>query len=279
MAIITTGQTFTASDTVTNTKLEAIASAATFNDPVDETTLELIPLGTNAGKLGIKDDGVTTDKVLDANITVAKIGGITDSLKVIGRTTAGAGAAEEVTINDDDDLSNASAITLATDESIKAYIDLLKPNIVQAVKTNIFSILTPNMVFTDIPDLEVTITPKFSNSKILISSTVNSSSNSGSHGTIFRYVRNGTAIALGDTRGNRTPCTFGSGYGGQYTPDVAGMDYLDSSSLTAGTPITYKIQVTSHTTIDVLINEVSTDNNNDYVPSPISTLTVTEIYQ
>lgn len=126
MAIITTGQTFTPTDTVTNTKLQDIASAATFNDPVDESSLELIPLGTNAGKLGIKDDGVTTDKVLDASITVAKIGGITDSLKVIGRTTAGAGAAEEVTINDDDDLSSASAITLATDESIKAYVDTSK---------------------------------------------------------------------------------------------------------------------------------------------------------
>ena len=123
MAIITTGQAFTPTGPVTNTKLQDIASKATFNDPVDETSLELIPLGTNAGKLGIKDDGVTTDKVLDANITVAKIGGITDSLKVIGRTTAGAGAAEEVTINDDDDLSSASAITLATDESIKAYVD------------------------------------------------------------------------------------------------------------------------------------------------------------
>jgi len=63
MAIITTGQTFTASDTVTNTKLEAIASAATFNDPVDGTSLELIPLGTNAGKLGIKDAGVTAAKL------------------------------------------------------------------------------------------------------------------------------------------------------------------------------------------------------------------------
>ena len=57
------------------------------------------------------------------------------------------------------------------------------------------------------------------------------------------------------------------------------MDYLDSSSVTAGTPITFKIQVTAETTVDVLINEVQTDDDADYVPSPISTLTVTEIYQ
>jgi len=63
MAIITTGQTFTATETVTNTKLQDIASAATFDDPVDGTSLELIPLGTNAGKLGIKDAGVTAAKL------------------------------------------------------------------------------------------------------------------------------------------------------------------------------------------------------------------------
>lgn len=63
MAIITTGQTFTATETVTNTKLQDIASAATFNDPADETSLELIPLGTNAGKLGVKDAGITPAKL------------------------------------------------------------------------------------------------------------------------------------------------------------------------------------------------------------------------
>ncbi len=63
MAIITTGQTFTASDIVTNTKLQDIASEAKFNDPVDGTSLELIALGTNDGKLGIKDAGVTAAKL------------------------------------------------------------------------------------------------------------------------------------------------------------------------------------------------------------------------
>ena len=122
MAIITTNGSFGATAAVTSTTLNAVADAATFSDPVDGTSLEL----KVDGKLGIKDAGVTTAKVLDANVTVAKIGGITDSLKVIGRTTAGAGAAEEVTINDNDDLSGASAITLATDESIKAYVDTSK---------------------------------------------------------------------------------------------------------------------------------------------------------
>jgi len=252
---ITPGNSFTATETVTSTKLNDLGSPTAALTAASIGTADIADDAITPAL--IAGNAVTTPAILDANVTFAKL---TDVI-------------------DDDTMATATDTTLATSESIKAYIDKFKPNIVQAVKTDIFSILTPNMVFTDIPDLEVTITPKFSNSKILISSTVNSSNNSGSHGTIFRYVRDGSAIALGDARGSRTPCTFGSGYGGQYTPDVAGMDYLDSSSLTAGTPITYKIQVTSEGTADVLINEVNSDNNADYIPCPISTLTVTEIYQ
>ena len=277
--IITTGQTFTATETVTNTKLQDIASKATFNDPVDETSLELIPLGTNAGKLGIKDDGVTTDKVLDANITVAKIGGITGSLKVIGRTTAGSGAAEEVTINDDDDLSSASAITLATDESIKAYIDLLKPNIVQAVKSDTFTVVDPTNVWFDIPDLEVSITPRYSNSKILVQPMVSSTVSNGSYGVYFKLVRDDTDIALGDTEGDRTRCTFTGGYSGTYSAASNGINYIDSPSLTAGTPVVYKVQCTCQTTVDIYINRPVTNSNANEVTRPISTLTATEIYQ
>jgi len=109
MAIITTNGSFGATAAVTSTTLNAVADAATFSDPVDGTSLEL----KGDGKLGIKDAGVTK----------AKIENISAPLRVLGRTTAGAGVAEEVTINDNDDLSGASAITLATDESIKAYVD------------------------------------------------------------------------------------------------------------------------------------------------------------
>jgi hypothetical protein len=279
MAIITTGQTFTATGQVTNTKLQDIASKAKFNDPVDGTSLELITLGTNDGKLGIKDDGVTTDKVLDANITVAKIGGITNSLKVIGRTTAGAGAAEEVTINDDNDLSSASAITLATDESIKAYIDQLKPNIVQAVKTGVTSILNPYNIWYDIPDLSLDITPKFSNSKILISADVCSTVSNGDYGVLFRFVRDDNAIAVGNVSGSRTQCSWTGGYTGGRTSPSNGMSYLDSSSVTAGTSVEYKIQCTCETVVAIHINRSLTNTDANEVPRPISTLTATEIYQ
>jgi hypothetical protein len=110
--IITTGQTFNATDPVTSTKLQNIASEATFDDPVDETSLELITSGTNIGKLQIKDAGVTKAKI--ENVA---------NLRVLGNTSGSAVAPQEVEILDDDTMDTADATTLATSESIKAYVD------------------------------------------------------------------------------------------------------------------------------------------------------------
>ena len=238
-----------ASNAVENTKIlnEAVTATKLAN------TLDL------SGKtVTLPNNAVTTTKILDANVTFPKLG------DVINDTT----------------MATAGPTNVATSASIKAYVDNLKPNIVQAVKTDTYFVTSPQMAFTDIPNLSVTITPRFSNSKILISSSINNSTNSGYHGCIFKYTQNGTDIAVGDTRGNRTPCSFSSHSSGQYAPSVAGMDYLiDASSVTAGTPITFKVQVTAHSTTDILINEADTDTDADYIPTPISTLTVTEVYQ
>jgi hypothetical protein len=118
MAILSTGNTFSETETVTHTKLNNIADAATFDDPVDDSTLELY----TDGKLRIKDDGVSTAKILDGNVTKAKIENVAD-MKVLGNTSGSATAPQEVDIIDDDTMATASATTLATSESIKAYAD------------------------------------------------------------------------------------------------------------------------------------------------------------
>lgn len=97
MAIINTNGSFGPTDTVTNTNLNAVADGATFNDPVDEETLEL----HTDGKLRVKAGGVDTTQIADSAVNFSKL---TD-------------------VNDDDTMSNASATTLATSESIKAYVD------------------------------------------------------------------------------------------------------------------------------------------------------------
>ena len=60
--------------------------------------------------------------VSDESITFAKIQDI-DSMRVIGRTAASSGVSSAVTILDSDTMSGASDSTLATSESIKAYVD------------------------------------------------------------------------------------------------------------------------------------------------------------
>jgi hypothetical protein len=80
-------------------------------------------LNDNVTTAKILNDNVTTAKIADSSVTKAKMENISAPLRVLGRTTAGAGVAEEVTINNDNTMSNASASTLATDASIKQYVD------------------------------------------------------------------------------------------------------------------------------------------------------------
>ena len=67
---------------------------------------------TTSGTLSIADNGVTFAKMQDIN-----------TAKVIGRTTAGSGDPEEVSILDEDAMTSDSATALATQQSIKAYVD------------------------------------------------------------------------------------------------------------------------------------------------------------
>lgn len=67
---------------------------------------------TTSGTLSIADNGVTFAKMQDIN-----------TAKVIGRTTAGSGDPEEVSILDEDTMVSNSATALATQQSIKAYVD------------------------------------------------------------------------------------------------------------------------------------------------------------
>lgn len=101
---------FGASDAVTADALNDHVNDSTFNTTaVDDSTIEVYNSGA---KIRVKDDGVTFAKM--QNIS-------TD--KVLGRTTAGSGAIEEVDLLDEDDMSTDSDTAVATQQSIKAYVD------------------------------------------------------------------------------------------------------------------------------------------------------------
>lgn len=145
MAILKTGQDFASGDQVTSQKLMDIVDLATFDDPSDNTTIQV---DTNTKKLKVPGNGitsnelskdatvddnraVTTDHIKDSNVTTAKIADKAVTLskiedlstaKVLGRTTAGVGVVEQVDIKDEDDMASDSNTALATQQSIKAYI-------------------------------------------------------------------------------------------------------------------------------------------------------------
>ena len=128
---ITPIYTFTPTDTVTSTKLNDLGSpmaaltAASIGtaDIADDAITTAKILDANVTTAKILNANVTTAKIADSSVTKAKMENISAPLRVLGRTTAGAGVAEEVTINNDNAMSNASASTLATDASIKQYVD------------------------------------------------------------------------------------------------------------------------------------------------------------
>lgn len=70
MAILTKGTTFANTSQVTPASLNSLVDSATFDDPADETSLEL---NTGTGKLQVKDSGVTVAKIGTGAVTTAKI--------------------------------------------------------------------------------------------------------------------------------------------------------------------------------------------------------------
>jgi len=142
MAIINTNGSFGPTDTVTNTNLNSVADAATFNDPVDETTLELITTGEDSGKLRIKANGVGTTQIAASSVTKAKIENV-DNMKVLGNTSGSSAAPQEVDVIDDDTMATATDTTLATSESIKAYVDSA-PNFTPSTYAGEESVTFPN---------------------------------------------------------------------------------------------------------------------------------------
>ena len=298
--ILNTTQVYNAADVVTHTNLNQIISGASFvtgtGGTTDDITLEVDASGgflqvKEIDSAQLKDDSVTTPKILDSNVTKEKLEDISGPLKVLGRTTAGAGAPEEVTINNDVDLTTASDITLATDESIKNFIDKLKPNISQTIHTDTFVSEDTN-TWLDF-DFEVSITPRFGNSNLRYGCALSNDSNNGNHAGHFRLLRRvGPASdppvpedftvvedAIGPIRGLRTRASFSGTAHGAYGVPLSTFDFIDTDVFNAGVEVTYKLQGWMHTNTKFYINRSSSDTSAAYNVSPISTCIAEEIFQ
>ena len=93
--------------------------------------------------------------------------------------------------------------------------------------------------FTDITGLTVTITPKFSTSKILVSYNLGTVDTNADGRVGFRIMRGSTPIGVGATAGSRYSTTTATTNTTQ-RGTVHSFQYLDSPSTTSAT--TYKVQ-------------------------------------
>ena len=139
MSLIQSGKIFNDGEQLTAGKLNQILSDATLSTTgVDGSTIivnENDVLAVRTGGIGsssLANDSVITNKLPDSTVTA--VDGTPDGVtlpklqnietdKILGRTTTGDGVVEAVTLNTDNAMASASATSLATDGSIKSYVD------------------------------------------------------------------------------------------------------------------------------------------------------------
>ena len=157
------------------------------------------------------------------------------------------------------------------DSSVQAAASKLL-QVVQTTLTSTFS--STSSTYVDVTGMSVSITPKFSTSKILVRVDMSGSAVSLS---VFQLVRNSTAIALGDASGSHTQSTTSclqySGVNGD-RGFYGGFQWLDSPATTSAT--TYKLQGYADTG-QWNLNRTASDANSNYGPRSVSTITVMEI--
>lgn len=158
MAVLNTGQSFSSGDQVTATKLEDIANLATFrtgtNQTADDSTIQVDGSG---GYLKVKSGGISsnelatdsviTAKIQDDAVTSDKLAHISN-LNVLGNVSGSTAAPVGVEIKDEDDMVSDSATALATQQSIKAYVDTELTNIVNKYSSSWTGSLTNGGTYT-----------------------------------------------------------------------------------------------------------------------------------
>ena len=146
----------------------------------------------------------------------------------------------------------------------------------QAVKTD--TLTTSSTSYIDITGLSVSITPKFSTSKILVTMHVNLGHTNYVSGFLL-LVRDRTPISQADGAGSRIACTVAmSDDPVDDEINTFSATFLDSPSTTSAT--TYKVQLkteASGNTGNVFVNRSGEDTNNNQHSRVVSSITVMEV--
>jgi hypothetical protein len=145
---------------------------------------------------------------------------------------------------------------------------------VSTAKTDTFT--TSSLSYVDVTGLSVSITPKFSTSKILVMYQCGTGVDNSQQAVYMQLVRGSTAIFIGDTASLRPLGTSANGISSQYAVLTSGGSYLDSPATTSST--TYKIQIRTNAGLAAYVNRSVADRDNaNYDIRTSSSITVMEI--
>ena len=136
MAIINKGTAFSNGEQLTADKINNMIDLATFNNSAVDLTSTFV---NTSGQIVVADGGITSAKLATGAIatsnledSTSKTDGVTlpkiqfiDTAKILGRTTAGAGNVEELDFKTETDMISDSDTAVASQKSIKAYVDAL----------------------------------------------------------------------------------------------------------------------------------------------------------
>jgi hypothetical protein len=131
--VVDTSHTFATNDVVTSTLLNNIIDQTLFtSDALSGGTLALV-----SGKMKVATSGITSNELATNAVTTSAIASSTSAtsgvtyakmqyaanMKALGNVSGSLGVVSEVSILDEDNMVSDSATSLATQQSIKAYVD------------------------------------------------------------------------------------------------------------------------------------------------------------
>ena len=201
MAIINKGTAFSNGEQLSARKLNDLVDEATFGtDSVDNASTIV-----NAnGAISVRDSGITTAKIANANVTFAKL---TDVI-------------------DDDTMATATADNLATSESIKSYVDTTVDNL-SSIKAH--CVWDGTLTGTNVP--------------ISGSGVANVTRNGSGNWTINLSVSapsiNFTTLASSQAKSNGTTNNATGAYSTSSTTALVTREQADGSGADGDTPISF----------------------------------------
>tara|TARA_R110002072_G_scaffold75068_2_gene177215 strand:- start:1690 stop:2577 length:888 start_codon:yes stop_codon:yes gene_type:complete len=292
--VVTKGTTYANGSQITSSNLNALVDDAVFSsNAVDDGSTALndsaIPaiIVKNAGISAVKlaTDAVETAKIKDGNVTKAKIENVAN-LKVLGNTSGSAAAPQEVAILDEDTMSSNSATSLATQQSIKAYVDGRTSTAISTLATAHEITVSVEGTFVDLSTLTTAITTKEADSTFIVSGMINIGYKDNGSNYLFKIQYR---VGSGAYQDFNLPTSAGSRLTGHFssTQSENNDDHLEAISFmvplvdpaySVGDVLTFKIQGTDVTGTDnILLNRDDQDGDDNDHRRAISTLKVEEI--